>query len=135
MTMATLKQIILKIIVYVLYLSHISHSKPNYCLPTDNKCWPTQKEINEFELELNGILLTSNDINNTEYMIYVNMTQNPLYRNQYPSFIVVCESVQDIQESILFASYHTIQISIMSTGHSWSGRSTANNSLQINFVN
>ena len=36
------------------------------------------------------------------------------------------------EESILFASKHNIQISIFSTGHSFSGRNTANNSLMIN---
>eukprot|EP01084_Bolivina_argentea_P056183 102860_1 len=60
------------------------------------------------------------------------MTMDLLYRNQYPSFFIICESVQDIQNSVKFASNHNIQISILSTGHSWGGLSTANYSLQIN---
>eukprot|EP01084_Bolivina_argentea_P165766 287919_1 len=60
------------------------------------------------------------------------MTEDLLYRNQFPSFIVICKNVEDIQKSVLFASFHNIQISILSTGHSYSGRCTANFSVQIN---
>eukprot|EP01084_Bolivina_argentea_P020535 38186_1 len=84
-----------------------------------------------FSSKLIGELLTSS--NGSQYDHYVNMTENLLYRNQYPSFIIICADVSDIQQSILFASTHNIQISMISTGHSWSGVSTANYSLQINF--
>ena len=106
-------------------------SKPNYCIPANSNCWPTQSEIDQFGSQIYGQFITKS-LNATKYGIYVNMTQNLLYRNQYPSFFVICKNVSDIQSSILFASKHNIQISILSTGHSWSGVSTANNSLQIN---
>eukprot|EP01084_Bolivina_argentea_P165772 287928_1 len=105
--------------------------KPNYCLPTDTDCWPTSSEISDFNSLLNGELFQPSDTDQTNYETYINMTQDLLYRNQYPEFIIVCSDVKDIQNSVLFASKHNIQISIMSTGHSYSGRNTANNSLQI----
>eukprot|EP01084_Bolivina_argentea_P165768 287923_1 len=104
-------------------------SMPNYCLPSNSTCWPTASDISTFTSKLTGDLLTNTSKN---YMQYVDMTQDLLYRNQYPSFIVICSNVVDIQQSVLFASSHNIQISIMSTGHSYSGRNTANFSVQIN---
>ena len=54
------------------------------------------------------------------------MTMDLLYRNQYPLFFVVCKSVQDIQNAVKFAANHNIEISILSTGHSWAGLSMTN---------
>ena len=104
-------------------------AKPNYCVPSNKDCWPTQSEINDFSSSLDGNLIQPSS---NEYQIYVNMTQDTLYRYQYPSFFVICLSAKDIQSSVSFASLHNIQISICSTGHSYSGRNTANISLQIN---
>ena len=104
-------------------------AKPKYCLPSDTKCWPTETEIDELSSSLNGQLVTPSDT--TLYEAYVNMTRDTLYL-AYPSFVIVCLSAQDIQTAVLFASTHNIQISICSTGHSYSGRNTANNSVQIN---
>eukprot|EP01084_Bolivina_argentea_P214351 363913_1 len=112
----------------LLLLIDIYQCKPKYCIPTDTNCWPTSSDISNFASELNGELIQPSD---TDYITYINMTQDLLYRNQYPGFIIVCQNVKDIQQSVLFASSHNIQISIMSTGHSYSGRNTANNSLQI----
>ena len=126
-----LPQIVPQMLVQLLLIIGFVNAKPQYCTPSNTECWPTANEITTFSSKLDGQLLTPNDTNNTEYLVYVNMTENLLHRNQYPSFIIVINSVSDIQESIKFASSHNIQISIMSTGHSWSGRSTTN-SLQIN---
>eukprot|EP01084_Bolivina_argentea_P177805 307478_1 len=104
-------------------------SQPSYCVPTNSSCWPSQLNINHFVSSITGNVYTAPD---ADYYIYVNMTMNLLVRNQYPAFIVVCETAQDIQQSISFAAQYNIQLSIISTGHSYSGRNTANNSLQIN---
>ena len=103
--------------------------KPNYCQPFNMSCWPTTSEINALSQTLNGDLLQPSD--GINYATYVNMTRDTLYIS-YPAFIAVCLSAQDIQVSIKFAVKHNLQISICSTGHSYSGRNTANNSLQIN---
>eukprot|EP01084_Bolivina_argentea_P165769 287924_1 len=116
------------LLIFFILIKHIK-SKPPYCLPSNTNCWPTQSEINTFVSKLNGEFIINTSSN---YIEYVNMTQDLLYRNRQPSFIVVCSNVLDIQNSILFASSHNIQISILSTGHSYSGRSVANFSLQIN---
>eukprot|EP01084_Bolivina_argentea_P269841 458715_1 len=108
-----------------------SSEQPQYCLPSNMDCWPTQSEISVFSKQLQGSLILK-DMNNVDYKKYINMTQNTLWINQYPSFISVCQSAKDIQTSVTFASSHNIQISIMSSGHSYSGKNTANYSLQIN---
>ena len=59
------------------------------------------------------------------------MTKDTYY-TAYPSLIAVCLTAHDIQAAVSFASSHRIQISICSTGHSYSGRNAANFSVQIN---
>eukprot|EP01084_Bolivina_argentea_P165767 287920_1 len=104
-------------------------SMPPYCLPSDTHCWPTEPEITTFASKLNGALVTNTS---SDYMHYIDFTEDALYRNRHPSFIIICSNIEDIQQSVSFASFHNIQISIISTGHSCSGRNTANFSLQIN---
>eukprot|EP01084_Bolivina_argentea_P080076 145096_1 len=122
-----------KIILFIFaILPSISNAtKPNYCEPSNSSCWPSPTEINTLSQSLNGQLLLPSD---GIYTFYVNMTRDTLY-TAYPSFIAVCLSAQDIQQCVQFASSHNIQISICSTGHSYSGRNVANNSIQINLSN
>ena len=110
-------------------LQSLFAAKPNYCQPSDTSCWPTKTEINALSQSLNGELLLPSD--GIYYESYVNMTRDTLFLS-YPSFIAVCLSAQDIQISVRFAVVHNLQISICSTGHSYSGRNAANNSIQIN---
>ena len=107
----------------------LAAGKPDYCQPGDKKCWPSYAEIRVLYDELDGNLITPTEA--TRYSEYVNMTRDTLYL-AYPSFVVVSHSASDIQTAVIFAASHNIQISICSTGHSYSGRNTANNSLQIN---
>eukprot|EP01084_Bolivina_argentea_P189040 325228_1 len=107
-----------------------NEAKPNYCIPSDTNCWPKPQEISALSNSLNGQLVTSSS-NPAVYESYIKSGYDALFW-QYPSFIVVCLSAQDIQSAVTFASSHNIQISIYSTGHSYSGRNTANNSVQIN---
>ena len=100
----------------------------NGLLPQD--CWATTSEFEEFSKTLNGQIIYKNlwdDI----YIKYVYKTQNVLY-TAYPSWIILCVSHNDVRQSVLFSKSHNIQISILSTGHSYNGANTANNSLQIN---
>ena len=104
-------------------------SQPQYCKPNET-CWPTSLEIQSFSSNLDGELLTSND---TEY--YSNIISANLLRLSYPAFIVLTKTATDIQSCVSFATKYNIQISIWSTGHSYSGRSSANDSLMINLSN
>eukprot|EP01084_Bolivina_argentea_P016876 31526_1 len=105
------------------------HCKLPYCQPSDN-CWPSQSEINAFSKELDGTLVIQ-DMSNPQYIQLTTTVQNN-YRITYPSFIILISSHSDVQKCVSFASLHNIQITIRSTGHSYSGRFSANNSLQIN---
>eukprot|EP01084_Bolivina_argentea_P020536 38187_1 len=96
------------ILIFVISFKHIDSSQPSYCLPSDILCWPTQPEITDFGSTISGTLLTQNS---TQYPLYINMTQNLYHRNQYPSFIILCTTVQDIQKSVSFASLLMIFIS------------------------
>lgn len=110
--------------------SSLVKGKPSYCIPTNVTCWPSADEIKTFTTKLSGQLLFPDS---PTYASYNNVT-NPRTL-AYPSFIVVISDVNDIQQSVLFAKSHNIQISIISTGHSYSGANTGNNTLQINLKN
>ncbi len=106
------------------------------CNPSNITCWPTNEEINRFTHSLTATLLipTSN-----EYSKYC--TPKNLLITTRPYFIVVIESSvnikQDIIKSIIFTKEHDLELTIFSTGHSYTGRSSGiyNYSLQINFKN
>ena len=108
----------------------ISNGEPEYCKPSNVSCWPNSLEILAFSSSLEGAFLTSND---SEY--YSNIISANIMQISYPSFIIITKTASDIQKCVLFASLHNIQISIWSTGHSYSGRSSANQSLMINLSN
>ena len=101
---------------FLLTFISLTFSKPNYCTPSNLTCWPTVDEINEFESLLVGDLVQPNNNEDMEYETYVNMTQDLLYRNQFPAFFVIVEDVTDIQNAVKFAAKYNIQISILSTG-------------------
>eukprot|EP01084_Bolivina_argentea_P093996 169005_1 len=73
-------------------------------------------------------------MSDTQYITLATTVQNH-NRITYPSFIILIQSHSDAVQCVNFASAHNIQISIRSTGHSYSGRFSANNSLQINLSN
>ena len=104
-----------------------------YCQPND-PCWPTLTEINGLNDTLNGLLVGYDMTNGSEYMNLVSLSQNLIYFG-YPSWIVNCHTPDNIQNAIIFAKEHNIQIAILSTGHSYSGRNTGNNTLQLNLSN
>eukprot|EP01084_Bolivina_argentea_P011836 22160_1 len=103
-----------------------------YCQPSNSTCWPTQQQINTFTSTLDGSLIAKN-MNDSKYLQYVHKQQNALYIT-YPAFIILCKSHKDVQLSVNFSASHNIQISVISTGHDYAGRNSANNSLQINLA-
>lgn len=105
-------------------------AKPPYCQPSDITCWPNAEEINEFSKQLDGSLILK-DMSDQQYINLTTKVYN-IWTISYPAFIVLISSHQDVQNCVKFASTHNIQLSIQSTGHSYSGRNSANNSLQIN---
>ena len=111
-------------VILAVAIKHVD-AKPNYCLPS----LADASEIETFSNALDGQLVTVDEP--YIYESYVAMTMDTYY-TAYPSFVAVCFTAQDIQAAVSFASSHRIQISICSTGHSYSGRNTANFSLQIN---
>eukprot|EP01084_Bolivina_argentea_P056538 103456_1 len=106
------------------------HASIPYCQPSNSTCWPTSDQINTFSNQLDGTLVLK-DMNNAQYIHYITNVYNP-WTISYPSFIILIKSHTDVQNCVTFAASHNIQISIQSTGHSYSGRNSANNSLQIN---
>ena len=87
--------------------------------------------MNWMPLQKNWTELVLEDMNDELYQNLTKQVQNP-WTISYPSFIILIASHSDVQHCISFASAHNIQVSIQSTGHSYSGRNSANNSLQIN---
>ena len=53
---------------------------------------------------------------------------------RYPIVHVVCKSVDDIQNAIIFAKKHELRVTIKSTGYEIWGRSSAHGSLNINLM-
>ena len=51
---------------------------------------------------------------------------------RFPYIVAIVHSAQDISKAIMFARNHTMKIAVMSSGHDYIGRSTADMSLQIN---
>lgn len=50
---------------------------------------------------------------------------------KYPYIVTMVETTEDIRRAVLFARNHQLRISIISSGHDYIGRSTADMSLQI----
>ena len=51
---------------------------------------------------------------------------------RYPYIVVMVNGSRDVRQSVLFAQNHSLKISVISSGHDYIGRSTADMSLQIN---
>ena len=51
---------------------------------------------------------------------------------RFPYIVAMVQSAKDISKAILFARNHTMKITVLSSGHDYIGRSTADMSLQIN---
>ena len=60
------------------------------------------------------------------------MIQNTLVTER-PAFVVVPRNVKDVQTAIRFAKKYNIRPTILSSGHSYIGRSTGTDTMMINF--
>ncbi|KAB8070023.1 hypothetical protein BDV29DRAFT_181700 [Aspergillus leporis] len=61
--------------------------------------------------------------------------ETPCSQGRISPYAVIAQSAAHIQAAVRFASQHNIKITIRNTGHSFMGRSSAPNSLQINVHN
>ena len=79
---------------------------------------------------MEGDLITRN-FTDPSYQKLIDLQKDLLY-TQYPSLIVECNTHSDVQKSVSFAAKYNIEISVISTGHDYASRNSANDSLQIN---
>eukprot|EP01084_Bolivina_argentea_P230062 388127_1 len=104
-----------------------------FCTPSNSSCWPTQQQLSNFSATISGELLQSSDplFNETTAMKNTLITMRPTFV-LLPS---IDDTINDIFKSITFIQKHNLLLSIYSTGHSYTGRSSGlyNYSFQINF--
>ena len=114
------------------------HSIASYCTPFNSSCWPSEFEINKLRTKLSS---GSQLITNTNPSFYtLTQTKNRLIKDR-PYFVLAPSSsdtvYEDIKLCIAFIRKHSLLLTVFSTGHSYSGRSSgehmANYSFQINF--
>jgi len=109
---------------------HVNADRPDYCSPANSSCWPTTSQVSALNHSLLGQLYdASSDPRMYDPLI---KTFNLRWMNQFPAWVIAVQDTSDVQAGVTFASDHKIQLAISSTGHSFSGRNTANNSLMIN---
>ena len=132
----------------------------DYCLPSNQSCWPSEAEWNRLRSRITGGKL--HDISNQiEYERVCNVssgTSNPmaalLLENEgegrcmqnhdcskekckdgadwnIPEYSVEAAEESDIIEALKFANKHDIQVTVKTTGHSYAGSSTGHGSLLI----
>ncbi|KAL4224742.1 hypothetical protein ACF0H5_015439 [Mactra antiquata] len=119
------KVFVLSTLCYVSFLGS-SHAADGYCCRKES-CFPSKTQIDNFEATLDGRVVMDSD---NEYEAATLMYNT--VRQMYPSIVAMVNSVGDIQKAILFAREHNLFVTVRSSGHDYSGRSTANNSLNIN---
>ena len=124
-----------------------------YCEVGDS-CWPSSTEWTNLENELssNALYNVNNDISeyddcddqtdafglednvNGVCMQYTNCKYEYCVDGQaadLPAYTVAVQTVGDIQAVLAFASQHNIAVTVKTSGHSYSGSSTAANSILI----
>ncbi|XP_067934819.1 uncharacterized protein [Watersipora subatra] len=101
----------------------------NYCRPSMS-CWPSIIELSNFKREMNATgaadVLTKDDSDWPTEGLTFNLAVT-----EVPGLIVYVESVDTIRKALQFATKYNIEISIISSGHSFPGRCTAKDSMQI----
>ncbi|XP_013421321.1 FAD-linked oxidoreductase ZEB1 [Lingula anatina] len=99
-----------------------------YCQP-DQSCWPSVEEIEAFCRTIYGECVLPGE------PFYRNATIGTIQPERWvanPGLIIYIITLQDIQKSVIFASRFNIRISVITSGHDFIGRNTADGSLQIN---
>ncbi|XP_074654754.1 uncharacterized protein LOC141908557 [Tubulanus polymorphus] len=97
----------------------------DYCR-TGQRCWPGDAEISKFKVSLTGQIYSAG-ITGYKNASYV---KNLDYITE-PALIVDALNTDDVQKSIRFARKYHIQISVLSSGHDYIGRSTGFQTLMI----
>ena len=108
-----------------------------YCEP-GNPCWPSPEEWQEFNTTVQGHLACPAN-HTAQYVFSANMvypnwqhelghTNSPL---ALPVYAVAATEPADVVAAVKFAAAHHIRLSVKSTGHSYTGRSTAADSLLV----
>ncbi|XP_064613369.1 uncharacterized protein LOC135477143 [Liolophura sinensis] len=99
-----------------------------FCSP-GHTCWPSLAEVTKLASSLDGTLMTPNmkDYGSTVIM------KDTLYTKE-PGIVVLPKTSQDVQRALRFAKRYNIRLTIRSSGHDYNGRSTADGSLNIDFV-
>ena len=106
------------------------------CLPTNNTCWPPLSKWNILNTTINGSLSSPSQTwyKTATNMVYPNWqhiqghTSSPL---ALPTYTVTATHNDEIVATVKFAYVHNIRLSIKSSGHSYTGRSTAANAILL----
>ncbi|KAK7484359.1 hypothetical protein BaRGS_00024364, partial [Batillaria attramentaria] len=88
---------------------------------------PTRDTFIEFAKELDGDMYV---LESEEYISYMSVYNYRVER--YPEVIFVVESVEDVQKVMRFCKNYNLLVTILSSGHSYIGRSTHDGSMNIN---
>ena len=146
------------LLLYVSYMIATSSGYKQYCVPENTTCWPTAQEWKAFGQTLEGKLhqLMADDypacvekgddafkISNTSFgacMQYHDCSKefcDSESKWNLPSYSAEVKNTRDVQKVIAFANKYDIEVTVKTSGHSYSGSSMGRNSLLIwmyNFV-
>jgi hypothetical protein len=98
-----------------------------FCYP-EYSCFPSVSIINAFTTSLpNGSVVFP-----SESETYTSVTRmRNLIRTSYPFAVVMAKSREDVKDTIAFARQYNLHLTVIGTGHDYNGRSTGNNTLQV----
>ncbi|XP_055997201.1 uncharacterized protein LOC125647930 isoform X2 [Ostrea edulis] len=112
----------------VLLLIESGQSVTPFCYPGD-PCFPSGSIINAFATSLpNGSVIFPSD---TETYTDVTRMRN-LIRTSYPFLVVMAKTREDVKDTIAFTRQYDLHLTVLGTGHDFNGRSTGNDTLQLN---
>lgn len=121
------------ILVFLLACSSASQ----FCDPSNSTCWPTHDEILLLSSQLHGKLLQRGI--DDEYWLYEQPKNRIL--SVFPEFVLLPGpafdfTYPDISKCLSFVKKHNLELTILSSGHTYTGRSYGmyNYSFQINFM-
>lgn len=101
----------------------------NHCYPGES-CWPSLDEELDLYKNIKGRVYSAYDKEYRDAVLMINTRVT-----EYPFFIVMASSVDDVIFAVKYANKFNMKITIRSSGHDYIGRSTGHGSLQINLGN
>jgi hypothetical protein len=109
----------------------------SYCLPAD-PCWPHQVEWQALNASLGGQLASPLDradlYANASALVYANWEHAEGHAHSplaLPALTVTAAVPADVATAVHFAAAHRLRLSVKSSGHTYTGRSTAAGSLLL----